>query len=199
MRPTRIIDITCRQEAPCSAAVGRWNYWDHEHLTVLHGGHKDAQVLYETPDLVVMLLKPRLPIFSFVSFTTVQTMVQKDANTIVCYDVLFGIPSVTTITITEPRKDFSVYEMNYKFFLSGWRVLLAPLLRRVARIWNERVWQEDLPAKLRRQKVLRMNFKDFRGLPENSADREYSGPLDTELPVKRLPGSPVDELIAKEP
>ena len=27
--------------------------------------------------------------------------------------------------------------------------------------WNEKVWKEDYPIKIRRQKVIDLNFKDF--------------------------------------
>ena len=37
--------------------------------------------------------------------------------------------------------------------------------------WNEKVWQEDYPIKMRRQKVLDMNFRDFKGLPEKISQR----------------------------
>ena len=45
---------------------------------------------------------------------------------------------------------------------------------------------EDLPLKIRRQKVLRNNFKDFYGLPKKMQDREYHEVIeDIKLPVKR--------------
>ena len=45
------------------------------------------------------------------------------------------------------------------------------------RRWNEKVWQEDLPLKLRRQKVMRNGFVDFSGLPEKIIDRKREGVL----------------------
>lgn len=38
--------------------------------------------------------------------------------------------------------------------------------------WNEKVWLEDFPIKIRRQKVLDMNFKEFKGLLKKINERE---------------------------
>ena len=75
--------------------------------------------------------------------------------------------------------------MNYKFHLEGWRIILKPLLKKMILIWNEKVWQEDLPVKLRRQKVLDMNFKDFIGMPENFDERNYEGKINFKPPIPR--------------
>ena len=53
--------------------------------------------------------------------------------------------------------------------------------------WNEKVWLEDLPVKLRRQKVLEMNFKDFKGLPKKISQRLRSEDdnISFKLPIPR--------------
>ena len=48
--------------------------------------------------------------------------------------------------------------------------------------WNLKVWEEDYDVKLRREKVLSMNFKDFVGLPDDIKQR-----LNSEKPKLRLP------------
>ena len=60
--------------------------------------------------------------------------------------------------------------------------------------WNKRQWVEDLELKKRRQKVLRLGFKDFQGLPKKISNRYYDGLLECKLPIRRLPGSAVDKL-----
>ena len=113
-------------------------------------------------------------------------MVQEDENTLYTYAVQMGIVSKTTIKIEEIKKDYCHFTMNYKFELNGWRAILRPLLKKLIPIWNERVWDEDLPLKIRRQKVLRNNFKDFYGLPKKIQDRDYNEVIeDIKLPVKR--------------
>ena len=86
----------------------------------------------------------------------------------------------------EISKDKCLVTLNYKFKLSGIQVLLYPILKILLPIWNERAWKEDLPLKERRQKVKRMNFKDFEGLPKNIEDRKFDGEINFNIPVRRL-------------
>ena len=51
--------------------------------------------------------------------------------------------------------------------------------------------------KLRRQKVIRMNFKDFRGLPKKIKERKFLGPIDFKLPITRLKKN--DNKLTKHP
>ena len=60
-----------------------------------------------------------------------------------------------------------------------------------------RTWNEDLPLKLRRQKVKRMNFKDFKGLPNKIINRKFTGPISFKLPIKRLHRT--DNKLTKHP
>lgn len=194
----KIIKINCRQETDCSVAVGVWNYWDHEHVAVVHAGIKNFQILYEKSDCVVLLGIVKFPIFSFLTYSIVHTMVRVDENTLAGFNNIFGIPVRATIKITETKPEYSLYEMTYEFMVDGWRKIflpiLEPFLKRVMPWWNQRQWNEDLPLKKRRQKVLRLGFKDFQGLPEKISDRHFDGPLKCELPIKRLPGSFVNIL-----
>ena len=50
--------------------------------------------------------------------------------------------------------------MNYKFYLRAGRLFVKTYFKRLIH-WNEKVWIEDFNVKIRRQKVLDMNFKDF--------------------------------------
>jgi hypothetical protein len=88
--------------------------------------------------------------------------------------------------------------MRYQFDLKGWRIILKPVLKQLIPIWNQRVWDEDLPVKLRRQKVLRHNFKDFVGLPKKIKDRVNDEPINLNLPVRRLENSSRDKHVFSE-
>ena len=83
--------------------------------------------------------------------------------------------------------------MNYKYIFKGWKQwlvpIMEPILKRLVVFWNKRQWEEDLPIKLRRQKVMRLGFKDFKGLPNKVEDRTYEGPVECKLPVPRLKDS----------
>ena len=99
--------------------------------------------------------------------------------------IQFGVLSKTTITIKPIERTKCKINMNYKFYLNGWRKILRPFLKRLIPIWNERIWKEDYPVKMRRQKMIDMNFKDFHGLPQNIQDRKYDGPINLKLPLPR--------------
>ncbi len=196
----KIIEINCQQETDCSLAVGMWNYLDHEHVTEVHEGFVESQVIYESGDIVMAVNKMKAPILSFFKVNNVGMTVKKDENTLLCFSTMPGMTVKTTINITETQKDHTVYKMKYEFMLIGWKEFFAPLIKiylnKKVPIWNERQWQEDLPLKSRRQKVLKMGFKDFHGLPAKISDRYYDGPFECKIPVPRLPGSPVDRLVA---
>ena len=75
--------------------------------------------------------------------------------------------------------------MNYKFYLNGWKIILKPILKMLIPVWNKKVWVEDLPVKLRRQKVLQMGFKDFHGLPDDIEQRKGHEIKKVKLPIPR--------------
>jgi hypothetical protein len=183
------------RELAVSAAVGWWNHWDHEHSMVVHGeSWLDGHMLYEDERTAIAFVTIRVPIFSFLRSTAMNVNLKYDADTMYTLHLgLFGIPSITKIAVHEDRPDHIVHHTTYTFFLRGWRRLLAPLLPAMIARWNARVWEEDLPLKLRRQKMLRHGFRDFVGLPERVADRRYDGPLECRLPIRRLPDSPVNQ------
>ena len=80
--------------------------------------------------------------------------------------IFFGVFSKTTSKIIEITKDSCQINTNFKFYLNVRQIILKPLLKFLIHKWNQKLWDEDLPLKLRRQKVLRYNFKDFVGLPD---------------------------------
>lgn len=184
----KIITREFVREVDAGRAAVLWNYWDHEHLVVVHGNYTDAKILYEDDRMAALLLSYRLPVLSFLISHSLNIMIQRSPEVIKAINIgLFGVPIITTIRVTEDRRDHSRIRIRYRFFLPGWRVLLAPFIARMVPRWNERVWEEDLPLKVRRQKVLRLGFRDFYGLPERVADRVNEGELTfTRLPLSRL-------------
>lgn len=192
----RIVERTFVREVDCSAAVVWWNHWDHEHVTVAHeAGWVGGGLLYEDEKYAIAIVTIRVPVFSFLTSQALNINIRHDDETMYTIHLgLFGVPSVTRIRIHEDRPDHVVHTTTYKFLLRGWRRLLAPLLPHLMRTWNERTWREDLPLKLRRQKVLRLGFRDFVGLPDRIEDRVNDGPLRCRLPIARFPESWVNDL-----
>lgn len=189
----KILEVTFTREIKAAPAVIIWNYWDHEHLYVVHKNYTSAFVLYEDEKIAINILTYKLPVFSFLRSNSLNVMVVKDKETIKAYNIgLFSIPACTTIHVKEIRADHCVITMTYKFVLSGWRKVLTPFLPRLAAKWNKQVWEEDLPLKIRRQKVMKLGFKDFVGLPEKIEDRFLAGEIPFELPITRHKQSPVN-------
>jgi len=193
----KILEFTIKRKVKSSLNVCKWNHWDHDHLNYAHKGYKDTQIFYEDDRVVLFLHTVRVPFIPFIKISTVDITVLKDKNTILTYGFQFGIPSLTTATYTEIGKDKCSVKVNYKFKLTGLSLLFYPFLKILIPIWNKRTWYEDLPLKLRRQKVKRMNFKDFTGLPNKIKDRKFKGNIDFKLPIKRL--QKIDNKLTKHP
>ncbi len=171
MNQNDILEVEILKKVDCSKEVAFWNYWDHEHLDVVHSGYKKSDILYDKNNFMFRIDKVKVP-FPFLKLSTPIFMVQHDENTLLTYAIQLGIVSKTTITINSITNSSCQIIMNYKFFLNGWRKILKPFLKIMIPKWNEQVWLEDLPVKLRRQKVLNMNFKDFKGLPKELSKRK---------------------------
>lgn len=184
----KLFERTYQREVDASAAAVWWNYWDHEHLVVVHDGYTDAKILYEDNRVAALLLTFKLPVFSWIKSHSLNIMIKRSEEMIRAINIgLFGIPVITTIWVKEDAPDHCRIRINYKFFLLGWRQWLEPLLVIMVPRWNEKVWQEDLPLKIRRTKVLRYGFKDFYGLPEKVADRKFEGvPKFIRIPLSKL-------------
>jgi hypothetical protein len=192
-----IVEKKIVKEVNVSAATCFWNTWDHEHLHYVHKNFVKANMLYEDSHCAALLTTIKVPFFSFLHSTGLHVMVQQDEETTKVINIgLFGIPSVLTMRMEDLGADRCRLTNNYKFILKGWRQILAPLLRAMIQRWNDGNWTEDEPLKYRRQKVLRMGFKDYQGLPEKIADRQYSGAISKpRLPLGRYKESVLNELL----
>ena len=188
----KIVEYSFTREVNASHAAIMWNYWDHEHLYVVHDNYVDAKIIYENSNYAAYLLTYRLPIFKFLTSKSLNIQILENKNTLKIFNQgLLNLAIQTTITVNEFKQDHSKININYKFYLRGWRKILAPFLSRMVKRWNERVWQEDLNLKLRRTKVQRLGFKDFIGLP-TLKNREVIGKVDINLPIRRHKNSPIN-------
>jgi len=188
-----ILEINIKKNIKCSKEVALWNYWDHEHLDVVHGGYTKSDILYDRENYLFRIDLIKIPFVPLMKFTTPIFMVQHDNDTLLVFATQFGVLSKTTITIKSLENTKCEITMNYKFYLNGWRGLLRPLLKKLIPIWNEKVWREDYPVKIRRQKILDMNFKDFVGLPEKITDRINNSKKEFKLPIPRPKNSTRDQ------
>ena len=182
----KILDITVNRKVNCSLNICQWNQWDHDHLNYTHKGYLESQVFYEDDRVSLSSHRLKIPLMPFIGINTIEMTALKDKNTVITYAFQFGIESLSTSIYKEIAKDKCAVKVNYKFKLTGLKILLYPILKILIPIWNNRAWNEDLPLKERRQKIKRMNFKDFVGLPKKVKDRKFDGIIDFELPIKRL-------------
>ena len=194
----KILSSTFKRKVNCSASVCLWNHWDGDHINYTHKGiYSESEIFYEDDRVILFFHSLKVPLIPFLKISTVDMTVLKDKNTVCTYGFQFGIPSLSTAKYKDIAKDKCLVEVNYKFKFSGLKILLYPLIKYLIPKWNERTWNEDLPLKLRRQKVKRMNFKDYRGLPNKIKDRKFSGQIDFKLPISRLRKS--DNKLTKHP
>lgn len=196
------LELEYVREVDAAPAVVLWNYWDHEHVTVVHKNYSAAHVLYEDSRTCVDFTALRLPFLGFLLSHNIVTTVLLENGPRYAFRVmtmgLLGLPFIGTVEIDPAGPDRSRVRVGYRIPLEGWHAALRPLLKAMARRWHERFWDEDLPIRLRRQKVLRLGFKDFVGLPDRVEDRRYDGPLETALPVARPPTSPVSAWLSRD-
>lgn len=194
MNDKNILEIEVQKEIDCSKQVALWNYWDHEHLDVVHDGYKKSNILYDKKNFMFRLDEIKIPLIPLMTFSTPIFMVQDNENDLVVYAIQMGVLSKTVITINEISDRKCKIKMNYKFYLNGWRMLLRPILKILIPKWNQKVWNEDFGIKIRRQKMLDMNFKDFVGLPKNIEDRFFKNKTieKFELPIPRPKNSSRD-------
>ena len=194
----KILSSTFKRKVICSASVCLCNHWDGDHINYTHKGiYTESEIFYEDDRVILFFHSLKVPLIPFLKISTVDMTVLKDKNTVCTYGFQFGIPSLSTAKYKDIAKDKCLVEVNYKFKFSGLKILLYPLIKYLIPKWNERTWKEDLPLKLRRQKVKRMNFKDYRGLPNKIKDRKFSGQIDFKLPISRLRKS--DNKLTKHP
>ena len=187
-----ILEIEINKEIDCSSEVAKWNYWDHEHLDVIHGGYEEVDILYDSNNFAFGISTLKIPVIPFLTAKSPLFLVQHDKNTQFTFASQFGVLSRTTIKVESVTRNSCKIVMNYKFYLNGWRIILKPILKRLIPVWNEKVWQEDLPVKLRRQKVIDMGFKDFWGLPKEINERNFNGDIEFKLPIPRPKNSTRD-------
>lgn len=188
-----ILEIEINRSINCSAEVAKWNYWDHEHLDVVHSGYQSVDLLYEKDNVAFGYSNIKVPVIPFLHTKTPLFLVQHDDQTQYTFAIQYGVLSKTTITIIPETESSCNLIMNYKFFLNGWRKVLRPILKKLIPVWNQKVWDEDYGIKIRRQKVLEMGFKDFWGLPDIKVRNENHKIEKIKLPIIRPRNSSRDQ------
>ena len=124
-----ILELNFTKKVNCSKQVAFWNYWDHEHLDVVHGGYSKSDILYDKKEFMFRVDEIKLPIIGFLKPLTPIFTVQHDEDTMITYAIQFGVLSKTTIKIKAVEEKKCEINMNYKFYLNGWRIIIKPILK----------------------------------------------------------------------
>ena len=101
MNDKNILEIEVQKEIKCSKQVALWNYWDHEHLDIVHDGYKKSNILYDKKNFMFRLDEIKIPLVPLITFSTPIFMVQDNENDLVVYAIQMGVLSKTVITINE--------------------------------------------------------------------------------------------------
>jgi len=192
----KIIERVVVKEVAVSASVAEWNFWDFEHGQFVHKGHVEHWVLYEDSTTAVIISTMKVPVLSFLKYSSLHVMVRINERLSRAWNRgLLGVIAASNYQFESIGRDQTRITITYRFYLQGWRILLAPILYRQISQWSDRIWEEDLPLKLRRQRVMRLGFKDFTGLPDSPADRHNDADIPLKLPLPKLKSSPVMRFI----
>jgi len=192
----KILKREFKRRIDVHASVVWWNYWDIEHFTTVHKAYTNVKMLFENENMYIVALTWRLPIFSFFKSSGICTTIKTGKYKLEDYQsTFFNIAVKTEIEIEEIGEMSSLIISRYQFFLHGWRRILAPFMYKMMAVWNQKVWDEDLPLKIRRQRVKEFGFKDFKGLPDKLEDRESIKKWEQSLPVPRPKNSPINEYL----
>jgi hypothetical protein len=186
-KPTIITIRVPERPVPCSADVLMWNYWDGEHLVPVHAGYTYAYNLYQGTNYTLSIIGTKAP-FIPISIPTIAFVVQHKQNIQFTYALQLFLLSKTTISVAPATDDSCHVSVEYKFSLPWPLGCLGGVLKRLSLVWFERVYNEDMPIRLRRQKVLNAGFVDYHGISDGNRQ-----PYKFQLPIIPSSGSPLLE------
>ena len=191
------------QHISCSADVLLWNYLDDEHLIPIHGGYKSAYNLYKGRHFNLNLLLTQPPLLPF-AIPTLTLEIHHSKYTLYTYAIQIFLVSKTEVFITPKEDNSSDVSVIYKFMVPNFIPGIRKLLTYLSSKWFHVVLSEDLPLRLRRQRVLEAGFLDYVGMPKHKKSNQKESPFTTQAnksnspyeykdPLWPPPGSPLYE------
>jgi hypothetical protein len=173
----KLLRISLERFSNAAPEVNVWNIFDSEHPAFMHGKRKNGEgmdpsfILYETDNMNVTLDSQRLPIVSWIGYSSIMVHVATRDNAVVQYSSFFGVPTVQRYSATPTGAGITKYDIEIVFYLTGFWKLLAPLIKKYVTYWLRNTWDEDLIMKERRQKFLELGFRDMIGMPARVGER----------------------------
>jgi len=184
----RNIAIVCENIVDAVPEVVKWNSWDGEHLRTVHSAYSKPTALLSSNGRGLFVDKFKIP-FIGISLKSMVYTTQWNETMQVSFTLtpfFLAKNSIEVIPLSEKKTKVKVtYEFSGNYIQS----LFFPIYKVLIKRWNQQVWLEDLPLKLRRQKALEYGFRDFQGLPTEICERkDLSLSYVTEIPVPKTKG-----------
>jgi hypothetical protein len=166
----KILSVVCENIVDAVPEVVKWNSWDAEHLKTVHSAYDAPQILVSSPGLGLFIDRFKIPILGF----RLKSMVfgwQMNESTQISFCLTPFFLAKNSIELIPMGGKKTKVKVTYQFCGNIFQSLLFPIYKIMIQRWNKKVWLEDLPLKLRRQKALEYGFIDFQGLPIEITER----------------------------
>jgi len=192
-----VLTATCAMEMDCPKEVVVWNYYDHEHVVGTHYKYYSAfRILAERDDWCLVERYYKLPVINLRA-SSLGFMYMESPNLIrsLQYGKL-GIVLEQEIQLDHLGPEACRVTSTYRMEVPEFMRILQPLFERVITRWFRDTWIEDAPMRVRRWKLWKLGFRDFRGLDyvnEKTAKPPGAGsyrPYPVRLPVPKTPEDP---------
>ena len=191
------LTATSSMEMDCPKEVVVWNYYDHEHVVGTHYKYySEFRILAERDDWCLVERFYKLPIVNLRA-SSLGFMYLASPNLIrsLQYGKL-GLVLDQEIELDDLGPDRCRVTCTYRMNVPDFARVFQPLFERVITRWFHDTWVEDAPMRVRRWKVWKLGFRDFRGLDyvnQKTAAPPGTGgyrPHPVRLPVPKTPESP---------
>jgi hypothetical protein len=183
----------------CPKEVVVWNYYDHEHLLGTHNKlYREARILAERNDWSLVYRKAKIPIVPFNNSGMALQFMEGNVMKTFHKDSI-GFLLEMEVHFHDLPNDRSRMIIIYNIFVPEFFKIFEGLFKKVFTCWFEAAWAEDVPMRLRRWRVHKLGFKDFKGIdyinkklpkPENMdiPKYEFNPPIHSLKPIRSAEG-----------
>ncbi len=179
----KILKVVCENFVAATPEVVKWNSWDSEHLNSVHGAYDAPKYLLTREGEVLFVDRVKVPFFR-IRLKCLVFAIQWDSENQITYTLTPFFLAKNTINVQQINDGTTRVRVIYEFSGNWIQALLFPIFKILIQRWNQTVWEEDLPLKLRRQKALSYGFIDFRGIPDKMEMRkDRTGIYKASIPV----------------
>jgi hypothetical protein len=192
-----MLTAKCALEMDCPKEVVVWNYYDHEHVVGTHYKYySEFKILAERDDWCLVARYYKLPVIRLRT-SSIGFMYMESPNIIrsIQHGKL-GLVLDQRIQLDDLDGERCRVTCTYTLEVPGFVRVFEPLFQRVIERWFHDTWVEDAPMRVRRWRIWKLGFRDFRGLDyvnQKTAKPAGAGayrPYPVSLPLPKTPESP---------